>query len=82
MDHITVFSAFSGEFYDFPTKDIKHLVPEIIPLTSKPRNCKKCFNRGQIGRNSNNFAYIICSCVQKVLDLSKIKDIDEKFKSR
>lgn len=82
MDCITVFSAFSGEFYDFPIKDIKHLEPEIIPLLTKPKNCKKCFSRGHTGRNTNNFAYKICSCVQKVLDLSKIKDIDEKIKSR
>ena len=80
-DKILVFSVFAGEFYEIPAKDEKHPVPEILPLISKPKNCKKCYNRGFTGRNSNNFAHIICSCVQKVLDLPKIKATDERLKS-
>ena len=43
-----------------------------IPLIKfPPKTCKKCYGRGYVGRDSENFAYYACQCVRKVVDFSK-----------
>jgi hypothetical protein len=79
-DRIVVFSAFAGDYHLIPQKDLHSLIPGMLPLTKKPSNCKKCYSRGYTSKDSSNLTYNICSCVQKVLDLVKIKAIDEAHK--
>jgi len=72
----TIYSVFSGTFYDILEKDIKLLDVGQIPLTDKPSNsCKKCLGRGHIGREQKTFAYDICNCIRKKIDFEYLKSI-------
>lgn len=75
-----VFSAFAGEFYSIPTTDVKKLHAGVLPLVKKPSSCRKCSGRGHTSRNQSNYAYNICTCVQKVLDLEVIKELEANQK--
>jgi hypothetical protein len=67
-----IYSIFSGTFYEIPEKDIKILDVGQVPLSKlPPSNCKKCFGRGYIGRDKDNFAYYACSCVKKLVSLNE-----------
>ena len=68
------FSIFSGEFYECLEEDIKILGEGQLPLLKKKlKNCKKCYGRGHLGRNSENFWFHACSCVQKLIDFDILK---------
>jgi len=77
----TIYSAFSGTFYEIPESDLNLLDMGQLPLLKKPSSsCKKCFGRGNIGRDNKNLNYFICNCVKKVLDLEEIKkNLTEKM---
>jgi hypothetical protein len=69
----TVYSIFSGTFYDIAEKDIKLLDLGQVPLTEKPKaNCKTCFGRGHMGRDTTSYIYNVCNCVRKKVDMQKI----------
>ena len=71
-----VYSVYSGVFFDFPEKDIKHLDAGHIPLVKNPtKNCKKCYGRGHLGRDHNTLAYQICKCIRKNIDFELIKSL-------
>jgi hypothetical protein len=74
MQTKTIYSAYSGTFYEIPESDIKLLEMGQIPLLKKPNNCKNCFNRGHIGRDNQTYQYQICNCIRKVLDIEEIKN--------
>lgn len=76
----SVYSVFSGTVYEVPEKDLDILSIDQIPLLKSPnKNCSKCYSRYYIGRDINDFSYIPCSCVRKVVDFSKYKvDLPEK----
>jgi hypothetical protein len=74
---IQVYSIFSGTFYEVTKEDFKILDAGQLPLLKKPSNCKKCNNRGHIGRNAQTYGYFICNCLNKVLDRSIIKNAQE-----
>lgn len=72
----TIYSVFSGTFYDIPEKDVKILDIGQIPLTKKPSSsCSKCYGRGQIGRDATNLSYQICKCIRKNIDFDLIKSL-------
>jgi hypothetical protein len=72
----TIYSVFSGTFYDIPEKDVKILDIGQVPLTKKPSSsCSKCYGRGQIGRDTTNLSYQICKCVRKNIDFDLIKSL-------
>lgn len=74
MKTIPMFSIFSGTFYDLPEGDITIVNEGQIPLLkTPPSNCKKCYGRGHIGRDTQNYGYIPCMCVRKVVNFSIIK---------
>jgi hypothetical protein len=70
-----IYSVFSGTYYEVPEKDVKLLDIGQMVLKSKPSNCKKCNNRGFIGRDINSFAYEVCNCVRKKIDFDYIKTL-------
>jgi len=69
-----IYSVFSGTFYKIPEKDFTLLDMGQLPLIKKPNNCKKCYNKGNIGRDNISLTYQICSCVKKVMDMEKIRE--------
>lgn len=69
-----IYSVFSGTLYQTSEDDVSLLDMGQLPLLNKPKNnCKRCLNKGHLGRDINNFSYIICSCIKKVIDLDLIK---------
>jgi hypothetical protein len=75
----TIYSVFSGTFYDIPDDDIKHLQLGQLPVTKKPASgCKSCYGRGNIGRDKTNLNYYICKCVRKNLDMEQINVLIQK----
>lgn len=75
-DKKIVYSVYSGIFFEFPEKDIKHLDAGHIPLTkNSTKNCKKCYGRGHIGKDQNTLAYQICKCIRKNIDFELIKSL-------
>lgn len=75
---ILIYNVFSGTFLEFPETDINLLQVGYLPLTKKPKNCKKCHSRGFTGRDTRNLTYSPCSCVQKVLNLDILKRLENK----
>jgi hypothetical protein len=74
MKTLPMFSIFSGTFYDLPEGDITIVDEGQIPLLKNPpSNCKKCYGRGYTGRDAQNYGYIPCMCVRKVVNFSIIK---------
>ena len=73
-----VYSVYSGVFFEFPEKDIKHLDAGHIPLVkNQTKNCKKCYGRGHLGRDQNTLAYQICKFIRKNIDFDLIKSLVE-----
>jgi hypothetical protein len=73
---ITFYNLYTGTFYDVLKDDVHLLSENQIPLNKKPSSsCKKCYGRGFLGKNSVDFTYIPCSCLQKHINLNILKDI-------
>lgn len=75
---VLIYSVFSGTFYELPETDIDLLQAGHLPLSNKPKNCKKCYSRGFSGKDTRNLTYSPCSCVQKVLKLDILKHLENK----
>ena len=70
----TIYSIFSGTFFELPEKDLDLLIAGQAALTKKPSSsCKKCLGRGHIGRDSQTLMYQPCNCIRKALDLEQLK---------
>lgn len=55
------------------------LKEEYIPISGPPKkNCKKCHERGYIGRNVKLNFYQICPCLRNKIEFDKIKKNEEK----
>ncbi len=75
-----MYSVFSGETYQCLISDIKILDIGQIPLKKLPNSsCKKCYGKMNLGRDSQNYAYLPCYCLKKVVDSDIIESL-EKFK--
>lgn len=73
---ITCYNLFTGTYYEVLKEDVKLLSQNQLPLHKKPSfGCKKCYNRGYCGRNTVDFTYIPCSCLQKQINLDILRDI-------
>lgn len=80
---IPFFSVYSGVFYNLPESDVDLVGLGHLPLTKFPKSsCKKCHGRGYTGRHSISLFYQTCSCVQKVLNLDILKEIENKYISK
>jgi len=64
---IDVYSVYSGLYYQVSRDFFILLDDGQLPLLSPPKACKKCYNRGYIGF-SQNYMYLICTCIQKNID--------------
>lgn len=74
---IWVYSVFSGILYELPEKDIKLLDIGQLPLKKRPNtSCKKCYGKYDIGRDTQNYAYVPCSCLRKVIDFDILKSLE------
>jgi hypothetical protein len=72
----TIYSVFSGTFYEIPEKDLPILNIGQVPLVKKPStSCKKCYGKGHNGRDLISFAFQVCSCVRKNIDFNVVKKI-------
>jgi hypothetical protein len=69
-----IYSVFSGTYYEIPEKDFPLLDMGQLPLLKRPNSCKKCYNKGNLGRDNISLTYQICSCVKKVMDMEKIRE--------
>jgi hypothetical protein len=80
INKVLVYSVFSGTIYEIPEKDVILLDIGQLPLLKKPNtNCKKCYGKMDLGRDSQNYAHIPCSCLRKVINFDILKSI-ETFK--
>lgn len=77
-ENIYMYSAFSGTMYSIPLSDVLLMPLGHFPLKNKPKNCKKCCDRGFSSRNIENLSYNLCSCVVKNLNLELLKQIEDK----
>ena len=69
-----IYNIFSGTYLEIPEPDLNVLCLGQIPLKNIPNfNCKKCYGKGHIGKDSVSFAYQICSCVRKNINIDLIK---------
>jgi hypothetical protein len=74
---IWVYSVFSGTLYELLNSDIKLLDIGQIPLKKKPQtNCKKCYGKYDLGRDAQNYAYIPCSCLRKIINFDILKSLE------
>lgn len=72
----TIYSAYSGTYLEIPESDLKHLKMGQFPVIKKASSsCKKCFGRGNIGRDNENLFYQLCNCVIKAIDKEDSKKI-------
>jgi hypothetical protein len=71
------YNLFSGTYYNVLENDIKLLSKGQIPLIKRPTNCKKCYNRGYLGKNTTDFAFIPCNCLKKNIDFVSLKLIPD-----
>jgi len=73
----TVYSVFSGTMYEILETDIKLLDIGQLPLKKQPStSCKKCYGKRDIGRDAQNYAYIPCSCLRKVINFDILKSLE------
>lgn len=72
---LVYYSLLSGEIYEIDADEVENMDQFQIPLTQRPKQCKKCFNRGYIGYDSTLKYYPMCKCVLKCIDHSRIKDV-------
>jgi hypothetical protein len=69
-----IYNIFSGQYLEILEEDVKNLYNGQIPLKTKPNySCKKCYGKGHLGRDLNNFTYQLCSCVRKIVDIELLK---------
>lgn len=74
---ILVYSVFSGTLYEALDKDVKLLDNGQIPLKKRPpTSCKKCYGKLDIGRDLQNYTYVPCLCLRKVIDFDIIKSLE------
>ena len=71
-----IFNVYSGECYKILPEEIENIIEGEIPLRRTPRsNCRKCYGRGHIGRDSTKHIFQPCpNCVEK-----QIIDNGEKY---
>jgi hypothetical protein len=73
---IPIYSAYSGTFYEILEKDVNLLISGQIPLKKYPnKNCKKCYGRGHLGRNSQSYDYLVCDCIRKNINFDLIASL-------
>ena len=71
---MTIYSVFSGTFYEIKQEDFPLLDIGQLPLKKMPsKTCSKCYGRGHVGRNHENLTYSVCNCVKKVIDYDLIQ---------
>jgi len=74
---IWIYSVFSGTLYELLESDIKLLDIGQLPLKKKPpTSCKKCYGKYELGRDVQNYAYIPCSCLRKVVNFDILKSLE------
>ena len=74
---ILIYSVFSGTLYEIPEKDVKLLDVGQVPLKKAPStSCKKCHGKLDLGRDFQNYAYIPCSCLRKVINFDILKSLE------
>jgi hypothetical protein len=74
---LLVYRVFSGTVYEIPEKDMTLLDIGQVPLKKRPpTNCKKCFGKLDLGRDNQNYAYIPCSCLRKVINFDILKSLE------
>lgn len=72
-----VYSVFSGILYEVSDKDLKLLDNGQMPLKKKPStSCKKCYGKYDIGRDIQNYTYVPCLCLRKVIDFDILKSLE------
>jgi hypothetical protein len=75
----TIYSVFSGTYYDIPDEDMKHIQLGHLPVSKKSSStCKSCYGRGYIGRDKNSLNYYICNCVRKNLNKDEINALIQR----
>lgn len=79
---MNIFSSFSGTFYEALEKDFDLLDEGQIPLHKKPRTCKKCHDRGYLGRNTQTLIFEPCPCLLKVVEYSLLKKKMDEYKKK
>lgn len=74
---ILIYSVFSGSLYEIPEKDVQLLDVGQLPLKKKPStSCKKCHGKLDSGRDFQNYGYIPCSCLRKVINFDILKSLE------
>jgi hypothetical protein len=74
---VWIYSVFSGTLYQLPEKDISLLDIGQLPLLKKPNtSCKKCYGKMDLGRDAQNYAYVPCSCLRKVINFDILKSLE------
>ena len=74
---IYVYSVFSGTVYEVLDEDVKYLDEGQLPLTRIPNtNCKKCYGKFNVGRDSQNLSFFPCSCLRKAVNLDIIRGLE------
>jgi hypothetical protein len=73
-DRQIFYSLITGKVYDLPVEEGKKLNKYEIPVSHPPKtNCKKCHGRGHVGHNITVGYYVMCQCLHKHVEFSKIK---------
>jgi hypothetical protein len=78
MDKKLCFSFITGQIFEINEDEVGALDTNQILLVSRPSsNCKKCYGRFHVGKNTKNGYYLICKkCAIKCLDFDYM---NEKF---
>jgi hypothetical protein len=77
MNKTLVYSVFSATYYEVLESDIPLLDVGQLPLLKRPKSkCNKCLGRGHLGRDTQNYAYAVCSCVRKEINFNIIKSAE------
>lgn len=76
MTKYLYWSFITGEFFTVLEDEIDTLTPFQIRIKNKPKsNCKQCYGRFFIGKNTNTGLYIICNkCKSKCIDYEALID--------
>lgn len=68
------FSIYSGICYEILEDEIHLLDNGQIPLKEFPKdNCKHCYGKGYINKDSNTNVYVLCKCMVKNADIDLSK---------
>jgi hypothetical protein len=74
---VYAYSIFSGTVYEILEDDVKYLDEGQLPLTQKPKdNCKKCYGRLNVGRDSQNLSFFPCSCLKKIVNVDIVRSLE------